>query len=254
MVNMPDTVASLVASFDEQASRDDEPLYLKVKRLIANQISSGKWSEGQRVPSEPELVVALNVSRMTINRALRELTKENVLLRQQGIGTFVAPRKTHSALFEVHNIADEIAQRGHQHRAELLSLETGVANDQQATELAIEVGDTVFRSSVLHFENELPVQLEQRVINAAVAPDYHLQDFVKHTAYEYLTQVAAMTEGEHLVEAVMPSQQQAEQLQISQQEPCLQIKRRTWSGKTVVATTKLLCPGSRFQLFGHFSS
>lgn len=251
---MPDTVATLTDSFNQQQVRDDEPLYLKVKRLIMHQISSGQWAEGQRIPSEPELVAALKVSRMTINRALRELTKENVLLRQQGIGTFVAPRKTHSALFEVHNIADEIAQRGHQHRAELLNLETAKASDAEANELDIEVGDKVYRSSVLHYENALPVQLEQRVINAQMAPDYHLQDFETHTAYEYLMQVAAMTEGEHLVEAVTVNSKQAELLQISPQEPCLQIKRRTWSGKRVVATTRLLCPGSRFQLFGHFSS
>ncbi len=57
---------------------------------------------------------------MTINRELRELTDEGMLVRLQGVGTFVAEPKGQSALFEVRSIADEIASRRHQHRCEVL--------------------------------------------------------------------------------------------------------------------------------------
>lgn len=62
-------------------------------------------------------------SRMTINRALRELTDEGLLVRLQGVGTFVAEPKGQSALFEIRSIADEINARQHQHRCEVLTLE-----------------------------------------------------------------------------------------------------------------------------------
>lgn len=62
-------------------------------------------------------------SRMTINRALRELTDEGLLVRLQGVGTFVAEPKGQSALFEVRSIAAEIVARHHQHRCEVLLLE-----------------------------------------------------------------------------------------------------------------------------------
>ncbi|MFD2017516.1 GntR family transcriptional regulator [Vibrio olivae] len=72
----------------------DEPLpiYAKVKLAINQKIQNGDWQENQRVPSELDMVKALKVSRMTVNRALRELTAEGVLVRQQGVGTFVAER------------------------------------------------------------------------------------------------------------------------------------------------------------------
>ncbi len=229
-----------------------QPIYAKVKQAITHKISTGEWEENQRVPSELEMVKALGVSRMTVNRALRELTAEGLLTRQQGLGTFVAKKKAHSALFEVHNIADEISNRGHQHRAELLTLEPGKASVEEAMMLGIRTNHDIFRSVVLHFENELPIQIEERVVNTSLAPEYDQQDFTKRTSYEYLMQVAPMTEGEHLVEAVLPTSIECERLSIKSQEPCLQIKRRTWSGNNIVTAARLLYPGSRFQLFGHF--
>ena len=239
-------------AFKSARSKPDEPLYARLKQAIREKILLGEWSELQRVPSEADFVNALGVSRMTANRALRELTAEGVLMRQQGLGTFVAEKKAHSALFEVHNIADEIASRGHTHTAELLSVVRAKANVEEAMNLGVKVGHTIFRSKVVHRENVLPIQLEERVVNEEMAPEYDQQDFVNHTAYDYLMKVAEMTEGEHLVEAVIPTAEEAELLGIKASEPCLQIKRRTWCGDSLVTSARLLSPGSRFHLFGHF--
>ncbi len=84
------------------------PLYLQVKNLISRRIQSGRWSPESRIPSENELVASLGISRMTVNRALRELTAEGLLVRRRGAGTFVAPRESQFALLEVRNIAEEI--------------------------------------------------------------------------------------------------------------------------------------------------
>jgi GntR family histidine utilization transcriptional repressor len=88
------------------------PLYAGVKQMILDRIHSGEWPPKYRVPSENELVAELGVSKMTANRALRELASEGELVRIQGVGSFVAERKGYSALFEVRNIAEEIAERG----------------------------------------------------------------------------------------------------------------------------------------------
>jgi DNA-binding GntR family transcriptional regulator len=70
------------------------PLYARVKQMITQQIDNGSWPPHHRVPSESELVSELGFSRMTINRALRELTAEGLLVRMQGVGTFVAEPKS----------------------------------------------------------------------------------------------------------------------------------------------------------------
>lgn len=230
------------------------PLYQQLKQRILRQIESGAWPAHHRVPSEHELVEELGVSRMTINRALRELTAEGVLIRMQGVGTFVAQRKARSALFSVNSIADEIAARGHVHRSRVLRLAQENATLDQALALDIREGDAVFHSIIVHYENDVPIQLEDRYVNAQMAPDYLAQDFTQTTPYAYLSDVAPLTAGEHVVEAVLAKPRECQWLQIERSEPCLLICRRTWSGERTVTYTRLLHPGARHRLEGKFST
>ena len=249
---MADSTTHMMFHLSQLIDDSPGPIYAKVKQAICQQIDNGEWQPDQRVPSESEMVKALNVSRMTINRALRELTDEGILVRQQGVGTFVARKKSHSALFEVHNIADEIAARGNKHSAKLVDITLAKATMEEAMNLGVRTNHSIFRATILHFENDVPIQIEYRVVNAELAPEYDKQDFQYNGAYHYLMKVAPMTEGEHLVEAVTASPSECELLQIEKTEPCLQIKRRTWCKEQLVTNARLISPGSRFQLFGHF--
>jgi len=229
------------------------PLYLQLKQAISLQISTGTLQPNQRVPSESELVKSFNVSRMTANRALRELSSEGLLVRIQGVGTFVAESKPHSELLEVHNIADEIIGRGHRHSCKQIEMIRLKAQPEQALNLGVRTKHEIFKSLLIHYENELPVQLEERYVNATLIPDYMKQDFTKTTPHAYLMKIAPLTEGEHLVEAIKPTVQECQLLQIELDEPCLKVDRRTWSGKEIISSSRLLYPGSRYQLIGHFS-
>ncbi|MNP51177.1 UTRA domain protein [compost metagenome] len=152
----------------------------------------------------------------------------------------------------MHNIADEIAARGHRHSSKILQLTARPASAEEATALGIPPGQQLFYSQIVHYENDVPVQVEDRCVNPLAAPDYMKQDFDRVTPYIYLTQSAPLTAGEHIVEAVVPTKQERELLQLEDHEPGLLIHRRTWSGKMVVTSARLLYPGSRYQLFGRF--
>ncbi|MCY1398299.1 HTH-type transcriptional repressor YvoA [compost metagenome] len=245
---------STPTSLSAQLGETPAPLYARVKQMITQQIASGAWPPHYRVPSESELVNELGFSRMTINRALREMTADGLLVRMQGVGTFVAEPKGQSALFEVHNIADEIASRGHAHRSEVIVLDEVKATPERAMAMDLREGQKLFHSQVVHFENEVPVQIEERYVNPQVAPDYLQQDFVRITPNAYLMALAPMTEGEHVVEAVLGTATECKLLKIERGEPCLLIRRRTWAGRVVVASTRLLYPGSRYRLEGKFHS
>ncbi len=91
------------------------PLYQQVKTHIIDKIHSGELLPASRVPSENELVRALNVSRMTANRALKELAAEGLVTRVAGVGTFVAGTQTSGHLVAVTNIADDVRERGHEY-------------------------------------------------------------------------------------------------------------------------------------------
>jgi GntR family histidine utilization transcriptional repressor len=232
----------------ELAENDSTPLYAGVKQVILDRIQSGEWPQKYRVPSENELVVELGVSKMTANRALRELANEGELVRIQGVGSFVAERKGYSALFEVRNIAEEIAERGHVHEASVVVLAQETASPEVADALELAIGAAVFHSLIVHSENGVPVQIEDRFVHPEAAPEYLDQDFSTLTPNAYLTAAAPLSGSEHVVEAAMPQAWECKLLTIMKTEPCLTIRRRTWSAKQVVSTARLVYPGHRYRL------
>jgi GntR family histidine utilization transcriptional repressor len=234
------------------------PLYERIKRGILAKIESGAWGRDQRIPSENELVRALGVSRMTINRAFTELAEEGVLVRIHGVGTFVgtagAETPALAPLMEIRNIADEIAERGHRHAALLLCREVALASAEIAAEFDTRPGRRLFHTIIVHRENDLPVQLEDRYVDPTLAPAYLDQDFARVTPAEYLMAAAPLTEGEHVVEAVLAQDWECRQLAIEPVEPCLLVRRRTWSKGRLVSVARLLYPGTRYRLGGRFES
>jgi len=240
------------AAFYRARKRDAEPAYQRVKNVITEQVSAGRWTEGELLPSENQLVQALGLSRMTINRAFRELVSEGQVARLMGVGTFVARRKGSSPLVEVRNIADEVRARGHRYRAEVVLLRAEPAAPVMATELGLAAGADVFHSRMVHFEDELAIQLEDRFVLPELAPDYLAQDFTRDPPNTYLSRAAPLRRGEHIVEAGLASADECRLLHIDAAEPCLLIRRRTWSAERMVSVARLVLPGSRYRLEGSF--
>ncbi|SUH67045.1 histidine utilization repressor [Salmonella enterica subsp. enterica serovar Madelia] len=76
--------------------------------------------------------------------------------------------------------------------------------------------------------------------------DYLTQDYRQTTPHAYLSRIAPLTEGEHIVEAVRATAQECAWLTIKEHEPCLLIRRTTWSASRIVSHARLLFPGSRY--------
>jgi GntR family histidine utilization transcriptional repressor len=229
-----------------------ESPYQAIKRSISDGIARGQYVPGQVLPSEHELCRSFGVARMTVNRAMRELANENMVRRVPGVGTFVAEPVAQSGLVEIRNIADEIKARGHAHRAQVFALAAIVPPASMALAFDLPAGATLYHSAVLHFENDVPIQFEDRMIDPAMAPGYLEQDFSAITPAQYLNRTAPVQEVEHVVQAVTPDMAIARHLTLMPGEPCLLVVRRTWSAGRLAALTKLYYPGSRFRLMGRF--
>ena len=230
-----------------------KPRYQQLKDLIIERISSGELGPSDRVPSENELVEAMQVSRMTANRALRELNDEGYVERIAGRGTFVSDFRSRSHLLEVNNIADEIAARGHKHGSRVIRQSLQHARGEVAHALHVEQGTTVCHLLIVHTENGAPVQLEDRHVLASFAPDCVDQDFESVTPSAYLTSVAPLQEAEQVVRAAMPNGAVQKHLDMDAAEPTLVVIRRTWSGGRPVTFSRLHHPGSRYELTGHYT-
>jgi GntR family histidine utilization transcriptional repressor len=229
-----------------------QPLYLKVKRHILDNIGSGKWGASTRVPSENDIVKSFGVSRMTANRALRELQDEGVLVRIAGVGSFVADSLPHGHPLEIRGIAAEIRERGHVHRSEIAALERVRAVAELAEDFGVAPRTELYCSVIVHFENDRPIQLEDRYVLPRLAPDYLALDFKKTTPHEYLIKVAPLQQAEHILRAQMPDERTRKLLAMKKDEPCLVVIRRTWTADQIASVAHLYHPGSRYELSGRF--
>ena len=229
-----------------------QPAFQAIKIHVLNKIHGGVWKEGESIPGEEALAREFGVSRMTVNRAIRELSDEQIVERIQGSGTYVAQQKYQSTLVEIRNIADEITARGHQHRSELHCLERMKAGEGLGRRIGLQADQVLFHSVVVHFENELPIQVEDRHVNPKVAPDYLAQDFNSLTPNAYLMRVAPL-QGVHFeIEACLPPRQIREMLHMPAAEPCLVLHRQTKSMGQVASVAVMWHPASRYRFTGHF--
>jgi GntR family histidine utilization transcriptional repressor len=223
-------------------------LYDKVKQHVVSMITSGRWVPNSRLPSEQELMDEFSVSRMTVHRALRELTEYGMLVRIPGVGTFVSDRTPKSVSLELRDIAAEIQARGSRHGADVVTLQGTEAHGEIARELEVRDGSLVFHSIIIHRENEIPVQLEERHVIPRYAPSYLDQDFRSATTFSYLYSCSQPTQLEHYIYGVLPTKRICQLLEVAQTEPCILLQRRTWVGKSVATFSRFYYPGSRYRL------
>lgn len=233
-------------------STPNVPAYEQVKSYVKGQITSGAWQVGDTVPSEAALQQQFGVSRMTVNRAVKELAAEGLVTRLRGSGTVVAQWHRISSMLAVRDIHEEVLERGHAHTCRVLRLEVVVADAVLAEALGVRVGAPLFHSVMVHLEDGVAIQLENRHVNPAVAPDYLAVDFQTTTPTQYLFACAPLTEARYSIEAALPSAAEAKSLGIGRSAPCLVITRCTVSGAHVASQARLVYPGTRYSLSGNF--
>lgn len=224
----------------------------QVKSFIRMKMHSGEWKPGEKIPSENDLVKALGISRMTVNRALRELSDKGEVVRRGGVGTFIAETRPQSTLLRIARIGDEIRSRGHRYEWSVIVNRTERASKDLAEALGRDAGSTIFHIVCLHRENGTPVQLETRYVNPECAPEFAEQSFEEVTPSEYLLSALPADEVEHVVDAVLPAADEARLLEIDSREPCLLLTRRTWAGNQAVTLARLLHPATRYRLACRF--
>jgi GntR family histidine utilization transcriptional repressor len=232
----------------------DLPAYEQVKAWIRQHIASGQWKPGDPVPSEAALMEQFGVRRMTVNRALRELAAEGLVTRVQGSGTRVAELHRISSKLVIRDIREEVAERGHVHGTRVLLVAQEAASAEVAESLGLRKGARVFHTIVVHMENSVPIQYEDRYVNPTAAPEYLNTDFTRETPTLHLLQHAPLTEASYSIEACLPTDEEAKQLAIKRGEPCLVMMRRTVSGAHVASVARLVYPGSRYSFAGQFAA
>ncbi len=204
------------------------------------------------MPSEAELVAKFAVSRMTVNRALRELQAEGLVERTQGVGTFAAQLHKVSSTLTIADLHEEIQGRGHHHEARVHLQRSEPAGVDLAAQLGVAAGSAVFHTLIVHLENGVPLQCEDRYVNPAVAPRYLQADFTRTTPTHELFQTTALWRAQYSIEAAQATAQEAQLLGVAAHTACLIMVRRTFTREAAITIARLVHPGNRYSLHGEF--
>lgn len=232
--------------------QEPKPLYKIVEDHVTARIRSGEWKPRQRIPAEKALGESVGVSRITVTRALNRLVESGLLVRIPGVGTFVAEPRAHFGLVTIENIAEEIRSRGHVHSSRVEALDEVIPPADIVGLMELPPQRPIYHSLIIHSDNSVPVQIEERYVLPEVAPDYIKLPYGTLTTFEYLRGIAEVTEVEQTVRSIRPTPDICEDLKIRLEEPCLFMRRRTWWGKRVTTVSLLTHPGSRFEVSGRF--
>ncbi len=227
--------------------------YARVKQYLKQGLASGRWLPGALMPSEAELVAEFGVSRMTVNRALRELQAEGLVQRTQGVGTFAGALHHVSSTLNIRDLHEEIESRGHHHHAVVQVQRAEAAADALAAQLGVAPGSEVFHTLIVHFDNGVALQCEDRYVNPSCAPGYLQADFTQTTPTQYLFGATALWRAQYTIDAARPTAQEAGLLGIAPDAPCLVVVRRTFTVDAAITIARLVHPGALYQLEGQFT-
>jgi GntR family histidine utilization transcriptional repressor len=226
--------------------------YARVKQFLKDGLAAGRWPPAALMPSEAELTAQFGVSRMTVNRAIRELQAEGLVERSQGVGTFAARLHRVSSSLTIRDLHDEIEARGHQHHAVVHLQRREKASAALAAQLGLATGAPVFHTLIVHFENGMPLQCEDRYVNPACSPGYLAADFTQTTPTQVLFDTTALWRAQYAIESVPAGVDEARLLGIAPRDACLVITRSTYTRDATITLARLVHPGSRYVIQGEF--
>ena len=230
----------------------DPPRYRVIKRDILARIHSGELRPGDRLESENEIGNSYGVSRLTAQRALRELVSEGLVRRVQGSGTFVASPSPAFSLIEVRDLVEEIRARGGEPYSDVLIQRRCVPPPEILELLEFADGQDVFHAQIVQTMDGVPVALEERFLHPDVFTDFLAQDFRLTSVFRYLTTRSVLGEIENVVHAVLPDRHTAQQLEIAPGEPCILLQRRNWWRGRPITLTRITFAGQRQALASRY--
>jgi len=151
----------------------DAPLYIQLKKSIEQAVSAGIIGPGDALPSERDIAIRADVSRVTVRKAVRDLVRNGVLVQRHGSGTFVAPRvrRVEQSLSALTSFTEDMARRGMTVQSTWLDRGLFQPSPDEMMKLGLSSGEKVARVSRLRSANGTPLAIERASLSASVLPD-----------------------------------------------------------------------------------
>jgi GntR family transcriptional regulator len=234
MANSPSSAADpgvLASEAPSAATPAFSPLYQQIKGLILQSLEAGEWKPGEAIPSEIDLAARFRVSQGTVRKAIDELAAENLVIRRQGKGTFVATHAEQHVQYRFLKLMPDSGDRDAEGPAQrsVLECKRVRASAEVARALSLRTGDGVVQvRRVLSF-GDVPTIVEDlwlpgnafKGLTAEQVAGYHGPTY----AMFELEFGVRMVRAEEKIRAVLPDPQQAALLQVAGDTPLLSVER-----------------------------
>ena len=228
-------------------------LHGRILTEIEQNILSGKWPPGFRIPSEMELTAHYQCSRMTVNKVLTQLAQAGLLERKRKAGSFVTQPHTSSAVLEIPDLREVVLGMGQEYSSQMLSRRQRRSSREDMDAMRMAKAGPVVHALCLHMAGPRPFCIEDRLINLESVPDAEHENFTEHSPSSWMVNHVPWSSAEHRIRAEAASEETAGMLKLAPGFPCLVIDRRTWTGRLPITFVRLTFPCDLYELDAHFS-
>ncbi len=227
------------------------PLYRQIKDLMIRALAAGEWRPGDAIPSEGELASRFNVSQGTVRKAIDEMAGENLLVRRQGKGTFVATHSDPRSFYRFLRLVPDSGKNAHA-VSDPFSCEIIAATFEVSKMLGISEGSQVVCVERLLRFNAEPVVFDQIYLLADLFSGLTLAQLGggERSLYSLFESDygVRMIHAEERLRAVPADRRSAKLLNVSEGEPLMLVERTayTYGNKPVEWRRGLYCTRSHF--------
>ncbi|MDS0525239.1 GntR family transcriptional regulator [Clostridium sp. SHJSY1] len=205
------------------------PLYYQLENIIRKRIEEGTYKVDEKVPSERILSEELNISRMTISKAINNLVEEGILYRKRGQGTFVSKNKI-DFFPGLMGFTEIIESKGMKPSSVMISQDIIIPDEHLCEKLQILGSEKVIFTQRLRLADDEIINLEKSYVTYSLCPQLLEVDLSRNSIYKMLTNTGYKpSRAKQEVQAILSDDELSKLLKININEAILKRKRVSYS-------------------------
>ena len=227
------------------------PVYIQIHDQLKNEIEQGIWKVGDRLPSERELAVKFNVSRMTLRQAIQNLADEGILERKIGSGTYVAREKVQEKMSGATSFTEIMESQNRVPSSRTISYFLTSPSSSEMEKLNLSKDDTILRMERIRFADDVPICFEVASVPQKLIDGYSKAE-ITESLYRTLEEKGGKKIGpaNQTITAVLASEKIADYLEVKRGDAVLRLRQISYfEDCTPFEYVRTQYVGNRFEFY-----